>query len=599
MKADKSPINGVRILLMGLAIIAIDLAIFYIFFGQDNPANVSHLVGFLSAAVVQYFLIYLWVPRGINFRKIIDWSIEFIIITLLMMFLQGGILSSLTQISNISLKWAILVCVVISSALYFSSSVGALYLRFYDTKSVYKKHYYWIWVTLYLIILRFSYLAAPELFYEEAYYWNYAMHLDIGYLDHPPLVAWIIAFFIKLMGDNEFAVRFGAFICWFITALFLYKLNSLVCSNNKSKTIQVVLLAAALPAYFATGWAMTPDAPLVACWAMALYFFYKALIKESQVAWVGVGLAVGLGMLAKYTIALLGISAIVFLLIDRNSRKWFIRPQPYIAIAIALAIFSPVLIWNFNHDWISFLYQSRGRVGDHSEFSLPYLIGTMILIITPTGILSLVAILLYKKLLFTDDNGVCIYSADIQKQRGYLLLMILSLFPVMVFVFISLFRETKFHWTAPCWLGIVPYMALIVAGGSQFGSHKFLDWVHRIWPATIIICSLLYGAFLYHFGLGFPEISYPYNYHLLGWNDFGREIELLVNHLEHQMGEKILVIGMDRNRIASGLAFYRTKAGLSFDKGTKQDPAFQTSSWHLFGGNGLMYEYWFPVDQQK
>ena len=598
MKIDKLPINKIQIVLAGLFIIAIDLAICFIFLNQDNPVSIAHLAGFLSAATIQYSLICLWLPQDIGFRKIMSWSIEFIVITLLLMFLRGGILSSLIQMPSMPLKWDVLLCVIISSVLYFSSSVGAFCLRFYDTRFAYKKHCYWIWITLYLIILRFSYLAAPELFYEEAYYWNYAMHLDIGYLDHPPLVAWIIAFFIKLMGNNEFAVRFGAFICWFITTLFLYKTSSLIY-NNKSKITLVTLLAAALPAYFAIGWAMTPDAPLVACWAMALYFFYKALIKESRVAWVGVGFAVGLGMLAKYTMALLGISVIIFALIDRDARKWFARPEPYIAIAIALVLFSPVLIWNFNHDWISFLYQSQGRVDDHSKFSLPYLIGTMVLIITPTGFLSLIAVLLYKKPLFTDDNGVYIYSVDSQVKRGYLLLTILSLFPVMVFVFISLFKETKFHWTAPCWLGIIPYMVLIMAGSARFDSYKFLSWVHRAWPATIMVCSLLYGTFLYHFGLGFPGISYPYNYHLLGWNNFGREIDLLVNRLENQMGEKILVIGMDRNRIASGLAFYRTKAGFSFGQEAKQSPAFQTSSWHLFGGNSLMYEYWFPIDQQN
>jgi dolichol-phosphate mannosyltransferase len=36
------------------------------------------------------------------------------------------------------------------------------------------------------------YLGAPELLFEEAYYWNYAQHLDIGYLDHPLMVAWLI-----------------------------------------------------------------------------------------------------------------------------------------------------------------------------------------------------------------------------------------------------------------------------------------------------------------------------------------------------------------------------------------------------------------------
>ena len=41
-------------------------------------------------------------------------------------------------------------------------------------------------------ILRFLYAGSFELLREEAYYWNYAQHLDIGYLDHPPMVALLI-----------------------------------------------------------------------------------------------------------------------------------------------------------------------------------------------------------------------------------------------------------------------------------------------------------------------------------------------------------------------------------------------------------------------
>ncbi|MEH6873751.1 MAG: glycosyltransferase family 39 protein [Candidatus Competibacter sp.] len=596
IKIDELSINKIQLLLIGLLVIAIDLVGFYVLLDQGNAINFVYIASFLLSATVLFLLSFAWLPQGCDLRQKRSWSIKFVVLTLMMLFLRGGILFSFIKIPNLSLQLAIFFCVIISSAFYFASSVGVLYLEFYSTNSAGKWRYLFVWVLIYSIILRFSYLGIPELFYEEAYYWNYAKHLDMGYLDHPPMVAWIIALFTNLMGDNEFAVRFGTFICWFMTAAFLCKLTGLV--YNKKKNIQAILLIAVLPAYFAVGWAMTPDAPLVACWAMGLYFFYRALIHESRVAWIGVGLAIGLGMLSKYTIALLGIAAFVFILIDRDARKWLVRPELYVAIVISLIIFSPVIIWNSHHEWASFLYQSRDRVADRFEFSLPYLMGTIVLIITPTGFLSLIAILLYRKTIISE-NGVVDCPVNVQAKRGYNLLMLLTLLPVSVFVLLSLFRETKFHWTAPCWLGIVPYMALTIRNDSQFGLNKLLGWIQRAWPTTIIICLLAYGAFLSYIGLGFPGISYPYNYHLLGWNDFGREIEVLVNRLEHETGGKILVVGMDRNRVASGLAFYRTKAIESSSNKLEAKPAFETSSWHLFGGNGLMYERWFPMDQQN
>lgn len=156
----------------------------------------------------------------------------------------------------------------------------------------------------YTLLLRGAYIGPPELLHEEAYYWNYAQHLDIGYLDHPPMVAWIIHLGTTVFGDTEFGVRIGAYVCWLITALFSYKLTYRIF--NKSTAFRALILIAALPIFFGVGLLMTPDAPLIACWAGTLYFLYRALIDEKRHAWLGVGIWLGLGMLSKYTIALLG-----------------------------------------------------------------------------------------------------------------------------------------------------------------------------------------------------------------------------------------------------------------------------------------------------
>src|SRR6185369_8036298 len=87
--------------------------------------------------------------------------------------------------------------------------------------------------------------------------------------------------------------------------------------------------------------------------------------------------------------------------------------------------------------------------------------------------------------------------------------------------------------------------------------------------------------------------------HLQGWREFGRDVELLVERLERQTGRDILVVGMDRNRIASGLAFYRSEFLDSEGSRRRVDPAFDTASEHLFGSVGLMYALWFPANAQS
>ena len=583
--------NKAPFILAGLVGFFVDLGTINLLYSHDFSLSFAHIISFIIASLLSYLFNLTWELKSEQFAK-------FIIITLLILFLRGGILATLIQLLNVSPRSAFLVCTTISWILNYAGNIFRAFSRKLRDAYLDKKwNYFFILIIIYSVLLRVFYLGLPELFFEEAYYWNYAKHLDIGYLDHPPMVAWIIGLFINLMGDNEFAVRFGAFVCWLVTAYFSSRLTCEV--HDRSNASQAFLLIATLPVYFATGWAMTPDAPLVACWAAALYYFYRALIHQQRIAWTGVGIAMGLGMLSKYTMALLGPAALLFILADRHSRKWIFKPDPYLAVLIAIIVFSPVIIWNAGHEWASFLYQSHNRIAEQIEFSLPYFIFSIILIITPTGFLSIIGIVLYRRIvIFRNDTAPGNTISSIVN-RSYFLLLTLTLFPVAIFLVLSLFRETKFHWTAPCWLGIIPYMALIATHNSQTSAKKFLEWIRHAWPTTILICLIFYGAALHYLSLGFPGIPYPNNLYLLGWQGLGREIETLVEQIERETGDKILVVGMDRNRIASGLAFYRTKSIKSLNDLANQEPAFDTSSWHLFGGKGLMYEYWFPIEEQN
>ncbi len=159
-------------------------------------------------------------------------------------------------------------------------------------------------LTGYLVLLRLVYLRLPNLMPEETYYWNYGQHLAPGYLDHPPMVAWLGRLGTSLFGQNEFGVRIGPFVCWIIASLFCFGLARRMF--GKTTGFVAVLLFQALPFFFSLGLILTPDAPLVACWSAMLFYLYRALVEEEPAAWWGVGVALGFGMLSKYSIALLG-----------------------------------------------------------------------------------------------------------------------------------------------------------------------------------------------------------------------------------------------------------------------------------------------------
>src|SRR5450631_1713223 len=205
----------------------------------------------------------------------------------------------------------------------------------------------WRWRALviaivgYAFFLRLVYSAQVELIPEEAYYWNYSRHLDIGYLDHPPLVAWLIRFGTTLFGNTEFGVRFGALCCGAAAAFFIFRLTRNLF--GESSALLALALLQVLPFFFLTGMLMTPDAPLSAAWAASLYFLERALVADRSGAWWRAGICLGFGLLSKYTIGLLAPATLIFMLLDPKSRHWLRRPEPYVAALLALAIFVPVI----------------------------------------------------------------------------------------------------------------------------------------------------------------------------------------------------------------------------------------------------------------
>ena len=81
-------------------------------------------------------------------------------------------------------------------------------------------------------------------------------------------------------------------------------------------------------------------------------------------SWVEVGLAWGGALLSKYHAVFIPMGAALYLLLDRRMRRrWLFRPGPYLALAIGWVLFSPVLIWNAQHGWVSFFFQGGRAVG--------------------------------------------------------------------------------------------------------------------------------------------------------------------------------------------------------------------------------------------
>ena len=434
-----------------------------------------------------------------------------------------------------------------------------------------------------IIVLRLIFLGSPELIEEEAYYWNYARHLDIGYLDHPPGIALLIWFGTLFFGNTELGVRLGPFLCWFATAFFTHRLSSAIFDRDVA--LRALLLVAVLPVFFGVAMFATPDAPLFAAWAASLFALHRAFSKGDWTSWLMVGLFLGFGLLAKYTIAFLGPAIVLFMLLDRHSRRLFFDPKPYLAALLALFLFSPVLLWNYQHNWASLLFQSQQRLADVFMFSTHKLLASILILITPLGALALfTSFRLFPN--YSSPTGAA--KSVLNRDRLFVLLM--TGVPLLVFLVFSFTKEVKLNWTGPIWLAALPFMANAMTNEGD----RLQILIRRLWPKMLVTCLICYGLFFHYAALGLPGFGYGSSIFLFGWRDLAKQLESTINYLEVRHGRRPIIVGTDRYQIASGLAFYRTNNGMTDSDVEHFVFTDETTGSHLFGHPSLMYSYWHP-----
>ena len=568
---------------------AMDLVFFSLLAFEGISVSSANAAGFLTAVAMMGFI---GATRARGRTRLFEPSWRIFLPAGMTLFMRGGMLPSLTAVFgfypsvvvSIGLSW---VCFGILSWGLSPLKQNAAMTGISDWKRPA------LVLLAYFTLLRLFYMGLPELIMEEAYYWNYAKHLDIGYLDHPPMVAWLIWLTTRLFGDTEFGVRLGAFACWGIAAFFIWRWTSRLF--DKQSALLALLLMAVLPYFFGTGLVISPDAPLTTCWAGALFFFHQGLVENRRSAWPLAGLWIGLGLLSKYTIALLGPSVLVYMALSPDARKWLRRPEPYLAAVIALLVFLPVIVWNANHDWASFYFQGPKRINAGFHFTLDVLFLSVFLMLTPAGLCLFAAILRDR----WQNQLPYDLTEQAPKARSVLFFMAFTLTPLLVFIFFSLFRQFKPHWAGPLWLAMIPVMGNRIA---HIGKHRQMQWAPKLqtaWPATFMILAFLYGGGLYYLTLGIPGVPFPGNLSLLGWKSMGEQIERISDGIYRQTGKSPLVVGMDKYKTASGIAFYRVHR-TSDPEGVLDDAIIQsTTSQNIFGGNGLMYHYWISPGNQE
>src|SRR6516162_2409565 len=246
-----------------------------------------------------------------------------------------------------------------------------------------------------LIVLRLVAAAWTPLTFDEAYYWMWSKHLAFGYYDHPPMVALVIRAGTLIGGDTELGVRLFSILLALPMSFVIYRTAAILFGGRRLAANATILFNVTLMVAVGT-LIVTPDSPLLVAASFVLFFLAKVLETGRGAWWLAVGAAVGCALLSKYTALLFGPAILIWLVAVPKQRRWLISPWPYLGGLVAVALFAPVILWNAEHQWVSFLKQigDRARVDEFHPYHVAELIPTHFAFATPL-VFSLGAMGLY------------------------------------------------------------------------------------------------------------------------------------------------------------------------------------------------------------
>jgi hypothetical protein len=293
---------------------------------------------------------------------------------------------------------------------------------------------------------------------------------SLSYFDHPPLAFGFARAAAWLFGtEAAFAVRLPHVLMGTLTGWMLFVVARRAFSAEAG--FWTVGAYSVAPFFLASaGTFVVPDGPLNLFSLVALWLVLPALLGEAMSTrrWLAAGAAFGLALLSKYTAFLFGASVLYLLLASPAGRGQLSRPGPWLGGLVALACLTPVIWWNWQHDWISFAFHSnRASTGLNPVNFLLIQLGQAAFLLPWTWALALVALL------------VAVSAPGPQR-----VLAAMALPPIVIFGAIGLTSsEPLAHWAMPGFLMALPLVGHWCAG-------RLRAW-RRARPAVLAASAVL------------------------------------------------------------------------------------------------------------
>jgi 4-amino-4-deoxy-L-arabinose transferase-like glycosyltransferase len=330
------------------------------------------------------------------------------------------------------------------------------------------------WVVVVAVAVRLVFAGATGLGIDESYMVASAHSFDASYFDHP-LVSWWLELGARALagGADPLVVRLPFVVLSAVSSGLVWLIT--VRLYGERAAFWAVVAYSISPVFsLAAGCWVLPDGPVDAALLGFAYCALRGL--ETPRWWIAAGLCAGLALLSKYNAALVLSGFAAGMLLSTPGRAALRRPELWAGVALAVALASPIVVWNAAHHWASFAYQGGRATGLHLRPAMPFTIwGGEALFVLPWLWLPMVGLLMQA------------LARGPREPKGWHLACG-AVLPVVLFAVVGLWSSTRilYHWAAPGYLLLFPLLG---------------DWASRMWAGlrdavTAVSAALLASAAL-------------------------------------------------------------------------------------------------------
>lgn len=370
-----------------------------------------------------------------------------------------------------------------------------------------------IFLVLWTLITAVKLVVAARLplFVDEAFYWQEGQHLAAAYSDLPGLTAWLARLGVELGGNHVLALRLpflaiGAMLPWMVSRIATRWFGAVAGWQAGSLTVLMPLSAT-------LGMLAVPDVPMALAAVLCLDAGARLLRNVDAAAAVKLSLGLVIGALSHYRFIGVIVVGFIALLLLPQGRRTLRDPRVWVALAVGVMAWLPLLAWNADNQDAGLKFQVVERHPWAFQWS-----GLWFLVIQPMLVTPILCIAMWKVALAGTRSG----GGARAQWRYFGLVGAVSTLAIFALGFFTDVERISFHWPLPGYLALLVAVPVVLNGWPR--------WLRRTgWWLAGAGLALAFSYYLVASSPGLREQLagdkyYPRNF--AGWAPLADEVRM-------------------------------------------------------------------------